>query len=197
MKKLAAIFRDSYREFYEYGPDGRTVKGVCVKTVAVLGMFGAVSVILGALTIAIGDYIKIGFSTISGQFVYYLFGPVVGGLFGGALDILKYLVKPTGPFFPGWTVSAALAGVLYGCFLYKRPLRLWRVLAAEFAVSLICNVLLGTIWLDMMYGNGFLALLPMRALKNLIMWPINAAIFYGLAWTMEHGGIFRILKKTA
>ena len=67
MKKLAAIFRDSYREFYEYGPDGRTVKGVCVKTVAVLGMFGAVSVILGALTIAIGDYIKIGFSTISAR----------------------------------------------------------------------------------------------------------------------------------
>ncbi len=197
MKKLATLFQESYREFYEYGPDKKTVKGVRVKTITTLGMFGAISIILGALTLTIGDYIKIGFSSIANQFVYYLFGPVVGGLFGGALDILKYIVKPTGAFFPGWTISAMAAGVLYGCFLYKRPLSLRRVLAAELAVSVVCNMLLGTLWLTMMYQKGFLALLPMRVVKNLIMWPINAALFYSLAWVMEHGGVFRMIRKTA
>ncbi len=195
MTKLATLFTESYREFYEYGPDGKK-KGVRVRTITTMGMFGAISVILGALTLVVGDYIKIGFSTISNQFVYYLFGPVAGGLFGGALDILKYMVKPTGAFFPGWTVSAVIAGVLYGCFLYRRPLSLRRVLLAELVVSVVCNMLLGTLWLTMMYDKGFLALLPARVLKNLIMWPINSLIFYSMAWAMEHGGVFRAIRGT-
>ncbi len=194
MKKLATLFQESYREFYVYGADDKTVKGVQVRTITTLGMFGAISIILGALTIAIGDYIKIGFSSIANQFVYYLFGPVVGALFGGTLDILKFIVKPTGAFFPGWTLSAAVAGVLYGVFLYRKPLRLWRVLAAELAVSVVCNMFLGTLWLNIMYGQAFFAILPMRVFKNLIMWPINSAIFYTLAWTLEQGGVFKALR---
>ena len=118
MKKLATLFSDSYAELKQ------------VRTLTIMAMFGAISIVLGYFTIVIGDYIKIGFSTIAGQMVYYLFGPVVGGCFGGALDILKYIVKPTGAFFPGWTFGAILAGVLYGMVFYKKPLTLGRVLRA-------------------------------------------------------------------
>lgn len=182
MKKLATLFTDSYREFAH------------VRTVTTAAMFGAISVVVGYFTIVVGDYIKIGFSTIANQFVYYLFGPVVGGTFGGALDVLKYLIKPTGAFFPGFTASAILGGVLYGCFFYKRPVSLRRVLAAELTVSVICNMLLGTLWLSMLYGKGFLALLPMRVIKNLVMWPVNSLLFYSVAKTLEASGVFRLLK---
>ena len=84
--------------------------------------------------------------------------------------------------------------MLYGCFLYRRPLSLRRVLAAELAVSVVCNMLLGTLWLTMMYEKGFLALLPMRVLKNLIMWPVNSMIFYSMAWALEHGGVLRAIR---
>lgn len=182
MKKLATLFTDSYREIKQ------------VRTVTTAAMFGAISVVLGYFTIVIGDYIKIGFSTIANQFVYYLFGPVVGGCFGGALDILKYLIKPTGAFFPGFTLSAIAAGVLYGCFLYKKPITLVRVLMAELIVSIICNMLLGTLWLSMLYGKGFMALLPLRVFKNLVMWPVNSFLFYSIGKTLEASGIFRLLK---
>lgn len=182
MKKLATLFTDSYREVKQ------------VRTVTTAAMFGAISVVLGYFTIVIGDYIKIGFSTIANQFVYYLFGPVVGGCFGGALDILKYLIKPTGAFFPGFTFSAIAAGVLYGCFLYKKPITLVRVLMAELIVSIICNMLLGTLWLSMLYGKGFMALLPLRVFKNLVMWPVNSFLFYSIGKTLEASGIFRMLK---
>lgn len=182
MKKLATLFTDSYREIKQ------------VRTVTTAAMFGAISVVLGYFTIVIGDYIKIGFSTIANQFVYYLFGPVVGGCFGGALDILKYLIKPTGAFFPGFTFSAIAAGVLYGCFLYKKPITLVRVLMAELIVSIICNMLLGTLWLSMLYGKGFMALLPLRVFKNLVMWPVNSFLFYSIGKTLEASGVFRILK---
>ena len=182
MKKLATLFTDSYNEFKN------------VRTLTMTGMLGAVSVVLGYFTLALGDYIKIGFSSIANQMVHYLFGPVVGGAFGGALDILKYMVKPTGPYFPGWTFGAMLAGVIYGIFYYKKPVSLWRVLVAEFVVSVLCNMLLGTYWLTLMYGNRFFDLFWLRVQKNLIMWPINSLIFYTIAKNMEAAGVFRILK---
>ena len=111
-----------------------------------------------------------------------------------SLDIIKYLVKPTGEFFPGFTLTAMVAGLLYGWFLYKRPISLKRVLAAELVVSIVCNMLMSTLWLSMLYGKGFMVLLPMRAVKNLIMWPINSMIFYTVAKTMEASGVFRTLK---
>ena len=183
MKKLATLFTDSYNELKH------------VITLTLTGLMVAVSVVLGYLTLAIGDYIKIGFSSIANQVVYYLFGPVVGGAFGGMLDILKYLVKPTGPFFPGWTLGALLAGVLYGIFYYKKPISLWRVLAAELIVAILCNMLLGTYWLTLMYGNRFFDLFWLRVQKNLIMWPINSLIFYTIAKNMEAAGIFRMMKE--
>ena len=129
MKKVTTLFLDSYHEFKK------------IRTITTASMFAAIGVILGAYTIQVGNYLKIGFSGIANQFVYYLFGPVVGCFYGGALDILKYLVKPTGAFFPGWTLSAMVAGVIYGCFFYKKPLSLVRVFVAELTVSIICNML--------------------------------------------------------
>ena len=183
VKKWSQLFSDSYRELRQ------------VKTIAAMGMFGAISVVLGSLTIVIGDYIKIGFSSVAQQFVYYLFGPVAGGFFAGAMDILKYFIKPTGAFFPGWTISAMTAGVLYGCFFYKKPLSIPRVLIAEFTVSVVCNMLLGTLWLTIMYEKAFMALLPVRVIKNLVMWPVNSMLFYTLTWTMEHSGVFRVIRR--
>ncbi len=182
MKKFAALFTDSYRELKK------------VRTVTVMAMFAAISVVLGYFTVAVGDYIKIGFASVVNQFVYFLFGPVAGGIFGGALDVLKYFIKPTGAFFPGFTFGAMVAGVLYGCFFYKRPITLWRVFAAEFTVAIICNVLLGTLWLSMLYGKAFMALLPMRIVKNLISCPVNSLLFYTVGKTMERTGAFRVLK---
>lgn len=183
MTKLATLFTDSYKEFRQ------------VKTVTVAAMFGAISAVLGYFTIEIGSFVKIGFSTIANQFVYYLFGPVVGCAFGGSLDIIKYLIKPTGEFFPGFTLTAMVGGLLYGFFLYKKPLTLRRILITELIVSMVCNVLMSTLWLSMLYGKGFMVLLPMRALKNLLMWPINAMIFYTVAKSVEASGIFDIIKR--
>ena len=86
------------------------------------------------------------------------------------------------------------AGVIYGCFFYRKKLSLRRVLAAELAVSFVCNIILGTLWLDLMYGKGFFVLLPMRAFKNLVMWPVNSFLFYSMTWALEHSGVFRAIR---
>ena len=182
MKRLATLFTCSYGEFRS------------TRTITTAAMLGAVSVVLGYFSVQLGDYIRISFSTIANQLVYYLFGTVFGCVFGGVLDVLKYLIKPTGGFFPGFTLSAAVAGALYGVFYYRKPVRLWRVLAAELVVAVICNMFLGTLWLSMLYGKAFMVLLPMRVVKNLIMWPVNSALFYVVVKTMEETGAMRMIR---
>ena len=141
---------------------------------AVCAMLAALALILNSVaSINIGPYVKIGFSGIPNQLMDYLFGPVSGCLFAGVLDLVAFI---------------------YGCFYYRRKLTIWRVLAAKFVVILIVNVLLNTLWLDMLYGKGFLAILPMRAFKNLIMWPIDSVIFFTIIRLLEQTGIFRIFR---
>ena len=158
-------------------------------------MLMAVSVVLGYFTIEAGPYLKIGFGGVVNQFVYYLFGPVAGAVYGGVLDLVKYVVKPTGAFFPGFTLNAMLGGVLYGTILYRKPLTFRRALWADLVVALICNIFLNTLWLSMMSGKAMMVLLPMRVLKNLIKWPVDAALFYLIAKRMESLGLVRMIRK--
>ena len=165
------------------------------KTVTVCAMLGAVAIVLGSLSIELGSTLRIGFSGIPNEIVHMLFGPVVGSVFAGTMDILKYLIKPTGAFFPGFTLIAMLAGLIYGSFYYKKELNFWRVLAAHITVALICNVLLNTWCLSILYGKAFAVLLPARLVKNAIMCPIDAFIFYHIAKVLDVTGVFKMIRK--
>ena len=161
-------------------------------------MLAALALILNSVaSINIGPYVKIGFSGIPNQIADYLFGPITGCLFAGVLDTVKFFIRPDGPFFFGFTFNAMLAAFIYGCFYYKHKLTFRRVLIAKLVVVLIVNVLLNTLWLDMLYGKGFLAILPMRTVKNLIMWPIDSFIFFTITRLIEQTGIFNLFRKPA
>lgn len=182
MKKLLALISESYREFKH------------VRTITTCAMFGAMSVVLGYYSIRITPQLKIGFGALPNELVDYLFGPVVGAMFGGAMDLIKYMMKPEGGLIPGLTFNAMLAAFIYGLFLYKRPLSLPRMLAAKFVVALVCNVILGTYWLSLVGGRGYLAILPTRAFKNLIQWPVDSMLFFFVAKALERAHVFRMIK---
>ena len=151
------------------------------------GLMAALAVILSATaTIKLGPYLRIGFSGYPNRIVEYLLGPVVGMLFGGVLDILKYfLADGEGMFFWGYTLNPMLAGVIVGVLLYRKPLKLWRIVLAEFLLKMLINVCLGTLWSSMLYGYGFMAILPARFLKNLIQWPVDSALLFVILQTVS------------
>lgn len=144
------------------------------------GLMAALAVVLNYTTsIFITPNIRIGFSGLPNRVVEYLFGPCIGAVFDGMLDILKYLLKPDGgAFFFGYTFNVMVAGIIYGTILYRRPVRLWRIFIAEFLTKAIVNCGLNTLWLAVMNGNAFLAILPARVIKNIIMLPIDTAILF-------------------
>ena len=186
MKRLATLFTDSYKELRSE---------VRVRNLTVIGMLAAISVVLGYFSIDLTSYIKIGFAPIANQFVYYLFGPTVGVCYGFAIDMLKYFIKPTGQWFPGFTLNAMLGGLIYGMILYKKPISLPRILIAKLVVVVLINMLLNTLWLSMLYGKAFMVLLPPRVVKNLVMWPIDAVLFWSIAKVVERTGVFRIIRR--
>ena len=77
MKKFVTLFTDSSDELKS------------VRTLTVMAMLGAIAIILGKFSIEIGNFIRIGFSSLPNQLVGYLFGPVGGGIFAAALDVIK------------------------------------------------------------------------------------------------------------
>ena len=162
-------FADSIREFKN------------LRNVAFLGLLVALAVVLSYVaSVELGPYIRVGFSNLPNQVAAYLFGPAVGAIFGGVLDVLKWILKPTGPFYPGFTISAIVGGLIYGSFLYKRKPTLLRVFLAQLCVKVFVNVGLNTIWLMQLYDYAVKVILPERVLSNLIMLPIDTAILYGL-----------------
>lgn len=179
MKKM---FKDSFGELKN------------LKTLAMASMLLAIAVVLGFYTLQLTEFIKIGFAYIANELAGMMFGPVVGSLIGGLADVLKYLVNPTGPFFPGFTISGFLGGLIYGIVLYKKPLSIKRVIVANALVTVLINLLLNTYWLTLLYGNAFMALFPARIIKQLVMLPIEVILFYAVARVLVKAKIFTLLK---
>lgn len=168
MQKIKKLYSDSLKELK------------LTHNLVLCGLLAAVAVVLNYTTsIYITPNIRIGFSGLPNRIVEFLFGPGIGAIFGGMLDILKYLLKPDGgAFFFGYTFNAMIAGVIYGSILYKKPLKLWRIFIAELLTKVIVNCGLNTLWLSVMGGKAFMALLPPRVIKNAIMLPIDTAILF-------------------
>ena len=181
MAKFTAIFKASYQELKS------------IRCITIIAMLGAVSIVLGSLVFMVGDFLKVGFNFLPNEFVYYLFGPVVGVVYGTALDILTFIVRPTGPFFFGFTLSAIITGLIYGVILYKRPLSMRRILLANLVQLVVINLLLNTYWLTILYGYNFIAILPVRALKALIMLPVETIMLYMVIKGVEASGIIQML----
>jgi len=147
---------------------------------------GTVAFLLENLaSVHIGPYIRIGLSSLPNRIVDYLLGPVVGASFGAVMNCIKYAARPEGVFFPGFMLSAATASFIYGTLLHNKPVHALNIIVAEILVKLLVNCGLNTLWLSMCYGQNFIALFPIRAIKNLAELPFACFILYGLLKTTE------------
>ena len=106
----------------------------------------------------------------------------VGG--GIVTDVAGYFLRPNGGFFPGFTLNEFLLGFLYGCWLYKKPVSLWRTFCACLSAVLVINLVLTPLWLNIMYGNAFV-ISGMRLIKNAVKLPLDTALLYFLLKAVE------------
>lgn len=162
------IIKQSYRQLRK------------LQTLTTTAILTGVNVALHFYTIVISNLLQIGFSFLPIALTGFLYGPVVGGLMAAAGDILKYLVRPTGAFFIGFTLNAFINGSIYGFILYQKPVTIWRTFAAKLSTSFIVNLVLTPTWLSIMYGSAFWVAVSARLLKNALLLPIETIILYVL-----------------
>ena len=125
--------------------------------------------------------IRIGFGFIPLSISGMMFGPIWGGVSGAIGDILGMLIFPKGAYFPGFTLSTALSGAIYGLILYKREKSVVNIAMATVIVVLLVNLGLNSLWISMTTGKALYALILPRIVKNLIELPIRVITIY-IAW---------------
>lgn len=143
-----------------------------------ISMLLAISVVLSFFTINLGENIKIGVGFVVTALLGMLYGPVAGAFAAGTGDLIKYLIKPTGPYFFGFTLTAMLGAVIYGMFFYQSRCTVAKAVTAKTSVTLLLNCLLNTFWIHLLYGSPFLALLFPRIVKNLLTLPFEIILLY-------------------
>lgn len=109
MKSFIKMFTDSAREF-------KNLRSVV--TVALLVALHTVMALF--LSIQVTTSLRISISFLANCIIGCMYGPVMGFAAAGLGDIIQFVLKPTGPYFIGWTINAALAGLIYGCFFYGK-----------------------------------------------------------------------------
>ena len=102
--------------------------------------------------------LKIGFAFVPVAVAGMLYGPVQAGIIAAAADLIGAMLFPSGPFFPGFTLTAFLGGVAYGLALHKKrgPLRIIAVVCVR---ELLLSLLLNTLWICILSSTDFFATL--------------------------------------
>jgi len=134
-----------------------------------IGMLVAAEIILSRFLSISRPALKISLAFLPVLFAGMLFGPLRAGLTGAAADVLGAALFPTGPYFPGFTLTAFASGAVYGLFLYRKNITLKRAFLSAVIVSLGFRLGLDTLWLRMLYGGEIPGSVRARVITCLVM----------------------------
>ena len=142
--------------------------------VVIISILIAMQIVLSRLLSINLTYLKIGFSFIPLMFAAYLYGPAGGVIVATVSDLIGAIAMPSGPFFPGFTVTAALSGFIFGLTFHKN-LSTPKIVAGVIANEVICSLLLNTLWLSILYTSAFSVLITSRIWQCIVMATIQIA----------------------
>ena len=150
--------------------------------IVIVAFFIAAEIVLTRyFSIMIAGEVRIGFGFLPVAMLACMYGPLWAGAAYAIGDILGMLIWPSGAFFPGFTLTAFLTGVVFGLFLYKKEVRWTNVLPATLIICLGLNLGLDTLWLTILLKKGFLLLLPLRVFKCAVIIPVQLVLI-PLVW---------------
>lgn len=151
------------------------------RQLAVSALLLAADVVLTRLLAINTPLMKIGLGFAAVALCAMLYGPWWAALIAALGDFVGALLFPTGAYFPGFTLTAACTGLIYGLCLYRRGTGwLYPVLAALLNVLLI-SYLANTALISYLSGTPYPTLLAARAVQLAVMLPLQIAVL--LAFT--------------
>lgn len=149
-----------------------------LRNIVTVGLLIAIGVIFNFFTITLTPFMRLNFKFLISSIAGMLYGPVAGAMYGGLSDILGYMVAPGGPYFIGFTLIAIINGVLNGYLYYQKEVTWKRVIIGRIIVVFICQVVLNTWCLSLLYSKYFWEIIPVRILKNALLLPLEIILLY-------------------
>jgi len=154
------------------------------RKVVLAGLFVAASIILtrffaGNIIVSGITVLRLSFGQIPIFLSGFLLGPLYGGLSGAIADVVGYVINPQGgPYFPGFTLNAAISGLIPGLFAKFKPRYFsWVKILMVIAISeFITSICLTPIWLSILTGKAFFVFIPSNLISRIFMVPIHAVI---------------------
>ena len=152
----------------------------------------ALDVVLTRLLAVNTPVMKIGLGFVAVALCAILYGPWWAALVAALGDLAGALLFPTGAFFPGFTLTAACTGLIFGLCLYRRDKSLlWPILAAALNVLLV-SYLANTAMITYISGTPYTTLLKARAVQLAVMLPVQGAV---LSFLHRSSAIKKLLER--
>jgi len=150
-----------------------------VRKIVYAGVFIALNIILTRLfsySVKIGGItgVRLNVGEVPLVLSGILLGPVYGGITGAAADLLGFPINPQGAYFPGFTLSAALMGLVPGLYgkLIKGKWSLLHISLAVIVTTVLTSTVLNTLWVYILSGKAVAVLLPPRITANIVLIPV-------------------------
>lgn len=143
--------------------------------VVTMGLLVALEIVLSRFASINLWNLKIGLAFVPVMLAGMLMGPVKSGFVAVVSDIVGALLFPSGAFFPGFTLTALLRGILYGGLLYKKQ-SLLNITIVSLIDQLVLSLFLTSLWLSILYSSPYFPLVISRLVQVLPLLPIEIII---------------------
>lgn len=151
-----------------------------VRTVTLLSVLIAMEIVLSRFLSIHTWNTKIGFSFVPVVMAAMLFGAMEAGVVAAFGDIIGAMMFPVGAYFPGFTLTAFLNGVVYAILLKKKQ-SLGKIILAVLIVQITGSLLLNTYWISVLYGSPYWPLFFTRIYQTLVMSFVQVAVILVLS----------------
>ena len=153
------------------------MKNFSTKKLAALALLCALEIVLSRFLSFNAWNMKIGFAFLPVALAGIFYGPLPAGIVAAVSDLLGALLFPIGAYFPGFTFTAFLTGLVFGVFLKKHQ-GILHIAAAVGINQLILSLFLNSFWISVLYGSPYKPLLATRLLQCAILLPVEITVLY-------------------
>jgi ECF transporter S component (folate family) len=158
----------------DFSPNGKIIKKTDITRIATIALMIALEIVLTRLLTPTLLFIRISFGFLPIALVAIKYGPLHAGTAYMMADLIGFWIfPPPFAFFPGFTLTAFLAGYVYGVFMHNKPGKMLGICISVVFVTIILNLGLDSVWLFILHGEAFAGFLPTRLVRTAIMLPLQ------------------------
>ena len=158
---------------------GRSGARFSTKMLVTLALLVAMEIVLNRFLSINAWNLKIGFSFLPIVIAAILFGPIHASVVGGLGDFIGALLFPIGAYFPGFTLTAVLMGLVWGFFLHKKQ-NVPNIILSVGINQFILGLCLNTYWISVLYGSQYGPLFMTRIMQAAILFVVQVVVIYAM-----------------